>query len=68
MPRDLFSRGQCQVSLEDVLGSIFPWCATWEAELRQLFASYVEAKQRQYVLDYDDLLLYWDDGTAVDCG
>jgi DNA helicase-2/ATP-dependent DNA helicase PcrA len=27
--------------------------------LRQLFASYVEAKQRQYVLDYDDLLLYW---------
>jgi DNA helicase-2/ATP-dependent DNA helicase PcrA len=48
-----------KVSLEDLLGSIFPWCATWEAELRQLFASYVEAKQRQYVLDYDDLLLYW---------
>jgi DNA helicase II / ATP-dependent DNA helicase PcrA len=48
-----------KVSLEDLLGSVFPWCATWEAELRQLFASYVEAKQRQYVLDYDDLLLYW---------
>ena len=24
-----------------------------------LFAVYVEAKQRQNVLDYDDLLLYW---------
>ena len=29
------------------------------AELRALFAAYVEAKQRQHVLDYDDLLLYW---------
>ena len=24
-----------------------------------MFAAYVEAKQRQNVLDYDDLLLYW---------
>jgi len=28
-------------------------------ELKQLFAAYVEAKQGQNVLDYDDLLLYW---------
>src|SRR6266404_4610053 len=48
-----------KVSLEDVLGSVFPWCATWQAELRQLFAAYVAAKQHQHVLDYDDLLLYW---------
>jgi DNA helicase-2/ATP-dependent DNA helicase PcrA len=48
-----------QASLDEVLGSFFPWCAMWEAELRQLFAAYVEAKQRQCVLDYDDLLLYW---------
>jgi DNA helicase II / ATP-dependent DNA helicase PcrA len=27
--------------------------------LRDLFARYVEAKQAQNVLDYDDLLLYW---------
>ena len=39
--------------------SSFPWCAAWEAKLRALFAAYVEAKQRQHVLDYDDLLLYW---------
>ena len=42
-----------------MLDSHFPWCAEWEAELRALFAAYVEAKQRQRVLDYDDLLLYW---------
>jgi DNA helicase-2/ATP-dependent DNA helicase PcrA len=45
--------------LEEVLGSYFPWCVNWERELRQLFAAYVEAKQLQDVLDYDDLLLYW---------
>jgi DNA helicase-2/ATP-dependent DNA helicase PcrA len=33
--------------------------ATWEEQLKQLFAAYVEAKQAQNVLDYDDLLLYW---------
>ena len=31
----------------------------WQDELRHLFARYVEAKQAQNVLDYDDLLLYW---------
>jgi DNA helicase-2/ATP-dependent DNA helicase PcrA len=46
-------------ALEDVLTSLFPWCATWESELRQLFSAYVGAKQGQDVLDYDDLLLYW---------
>ncbi|WP_046568151.1 ATP-dependent helicase [Paraburkholderia fungorum] len=46
-------------SLADVLDSAFPWCREWEADLRRLFASYTEAKQKQSVLDYDDLLLYW---------
>jgi DNA helicase-2/ATP-dependent DNA helicase PcrA len=31
----------------------------WEEQLRGLFAAYVEIKQDQNVLDYDDLLLYW---------
>jgi superfamily I DNA/RNA helicase len=31
----------------------------WADELKQLFAAYVEAKQAQNVLDYDDLLLWW---------
>jgi DNA helicase II / ATP-dependent DNA helicase PcrA len=46
-------------ALEVVLGKQFPWCAEWKDELRRLFAAYVEAKQAQHVLDYDDLLLYW---------
>ncbi len=45
--------------LADVLKHAFPWCAEWEAELKRLFGAYVEAKQQQHVLDYDDLLLYW---------
>ncbi len=45
--------------LQQVLRQQFPWCAAWEAELRALFDAYVAAKQRQKVLDYDDLLLYW---------
>jgi DNA helicase-2/ATP-dependent DNA helicase PcrA len=54
-----------EAPLEEVLGSVFPWCAGWAAELRDLFAGYVEAKQRQNVLDYDDLLLYWAQMMAV---
>ncbi|MBI4754657.1 MAG: ATP-dependent helicase [Betaproteobacteria bacterium] len=42
-----------------VLQASFPWCAEWEADLKRLFLGYVEAKQAQRVLDYDDLLLYW---------
>jgi DNA helicase-2/ATP-dependent DNA helicase PcrA len=45
--------------LETVLLKQFPWCAEWKDALRDLFEAYVEAKQRQQVLDYDDLLLYW---------
>jgi DNA helicase-2/ATP-dependent DNA helicase PcrA len=45
--------------LDVVLRENFPWCAAWEADLRTLFEAFVVAKQRQHVLDYDDLLLYW---------
>jgi DNA helicase-2/ATP-dependent DNA helicase PcrA len=48
-----------ETAIEQVLGASFPWCSGSAAELKQLFAGYVEAKQRQNVLDYDDLLLYW---------
>src|SRR5499427_877023 len=48
-----------EMPLNEALESFFPWCIEWEAELRALFAAYVEAKQHQNVLDYDDLLLYW---------
>jgi len=45
--------------LDRVLAKQFPWCAEWQAQLRELFDAYVGAKQAQHVLDYDDLLLYW---------
>ena len=54
-----------EAPLDAVLARVFPWCGEWEAELRALFAAYVDAKQRQQVLDYDDLLLYWARMMAV---
>ena len=51
--------------LNRVLARQFPWCAEWKDDLQHLFAAYVEAKQRQGVLDYDDLLLYWGELMAV---
>jgi DNA helicase II / ATP-dependent DNA helicase PcrA len=62
-----------ELMIEEVLGTTFPWCSSWAAELKELFAVYVDAKQRQNVLDYDDLLLYWvqtlsDLGLAEDIG
>ncbi|GAA7759208.1 ATP-dependent helicase [Helicobacter pylori] len=48
-----------QLPLEVVLKTQFPRYAMWADALKGLFAAYVEAKQKQQVLDYDDLLLYW---------
>ena len=50
---------QPETPIAQVLAASFPWCSGWAEELKALFAAYVEAKQRQNVLDYDDLLLYW---------
>jgi DNA helicase-2/ATP-dependent DNA helicase PcrA len=62
----IYSRAvNAQAALAEVLARAFPWCVEWENELRRLFASYVEAKQRHNVLDYDDLLLYWAQVMAV---
>ncbi|KQM68461.1 ATP-dependent helicase [Xylophilus sp. Leaf220] len=47
--------------LAEVLKTAFPWCAEWEVQLKRLFGAYVEAKQRQNTVDYDDLLLFWRD-------
>jgi DNA helicase-2/ATP-dependent DNA helicase PcrA len=62
-----------ELAIEEVVGMTFPWCSIWAAELKELFAAYVDAKQRQNVLDYDDLLLYWaqtlsDPGLADEIG
>jgi DNA helicase-2/ATP-dependent DNA helicase PcrA len=48
-----------RTTLAEALGKHFPWTAPHEAALARLFAAYVEAKQAEGVLDYDDLLLYF---------
>ncbi|MBN9237389.1 ATP-dependent DNA helicase [Mesorhizobium hungaricum] len=56
----IYSRAvNAQAELEAVLAKSFPWCIGWAEELKTLFGAYVEAKQAQNVLDYDDLLLWW---------
>ncbi|HEX6144097.1 MAG TPA: ATP-dependent helicase [Geminicoccaceae bacterium] len=54
-----------QRPLDEVLRQAFPHCSNWVTDLRQLFGAYVAAKQRQSVLDYDDLLLCWDQMIAL---
>ena len=46
--------------LAPVLKRHFPWCEEWEDDLKRLFDAYVDRKESAAVLDYDDLLLYWD--------
>ncbi|CAN5373816.1 ATP-dependent helicase [soil metagenome] len=46
-------------SLERVLATSFPWCASWHRQLGELFDAYTREKQSHHVLDYDDLLLCW---------
>ncbi len=48
---------ECAVDV--TLERAFPWCSDWADELKSLFRAFVASKQRQNVLDYDDLLLYW---------
>ncbi len=48
-----------EAALPDVLRDAYPWCAHCEDSLRDLFRAYVDAKQAQQILDFDDLLLYW---------
>ncbi|MCI9867384.1 ATP-dependent helicase [Rhizobium skierniewicense] len=56
----IYSRAvNSETPLNEILRLHYPWVATWEEQLKELFGAYVEAKQAQNVLDYDDLLLYW---------
>ena len=48
-----------QQPLEETLADSYPWCEDWQQELSDLFRHYVQRKQQNQALDYDDLLLYW---------
>ena len=48
-----------QRPLEDLLGEVYPWCQDFAADLKRLFQTYVDRKEQESVLDYDDLLVFW---------
>ena len=49
-----------QTSLKEVLESAFPWCGEDLEGLGELFAAYVDRKEIQHCLDFDDLLVFWE--------
>ncbi len=52
-------RVNTRLSLKQTLEEQFPWCRDWESDLTRLYREYVVRKQKNRVLDFDDLLLYW---------
>ena len=59
--RDLLALRQCGTRPRGrCLAWTFPWCDTWAAELRRLFAALCGGQaEPSRARDYDDLLLYW---------
>jgi ATP-dependent DNA helicase UvrD/PcrA len=57
---DIYSRCvNSRSQLVEVLAAAFPWCKAAAADLGRLFERYTDLKEEQQVLDYDDLLLFW---------
>jgi DNA helicase-2/ATP-dependent DNA helicase PcrA len=52
-------RVNTRLSLKQTLEEQYPWCREWEADLTRLYREYVGRKQKNRVLDFDDLLLFW---------
>jgi DNA helicase II / ATP-dependent DNA helicase PcrA len=52
-------RVNTRLSLKQTLSEQFPWVSEWEADLTKMYREYVARKQKNRVLDFDDLLLYW---------
>ena len=52
-------RVNTRLSLKQTLEEQFPWVSEWEQDLTRLYREYVARKQKNNVLDFDDLLLYW---------
>ena len=65
----IYSRvANAQTSLSDTLTERFPWCQDHSEELKALFLGYTARKREHNIVDYDDLLLYWQAVLASDAG
>jgi DNA helicase-2/ATP-dependent DNA helicase PcrA len=59
--RDIYSKVvNSRQPLAAVLRRDWPWCVEAEEGLRRIFDIYSKRKQKRQVLDYDDLLLFWN--------
>jgi DNA helicase II / ATP-dependent DNA helicase PcrA len=57
---DVYSRTvNLQRPLSEVLAEFFPWCQTDQPEISRVMRVVTERKRASQLLDYDDLLLYW---------
>ncbi len=57
---DIYSRCvNAREPLDRVIRERFPWCKDAIDDLGRLFDAYTDRKERQRVLDYDDLLVFW---------
>jgi DNA helicase-2/ATP-dependent DNA helicase PcrA len=50
--------------LQEVLDTAFPWCADHREAIGKVFTEYGERKAARHLLDYDDLLLTWQQALA----
>ena len=58
---DIYSRCvNTQKPLDIILKKYFPWCLEHQERLGELFNGYTTTKEQQRVLDFDDLLLFWN--------
>ncbi len=48
-----------RVPLSETVKDRFPWCLDHIEEIAILFKAYTVSKREQNIVDYDDLLLYW---------
>lgn len=58
--RAIYSRMvNAREKLSTVLEKEYPWCAEAEKGLRRIFTEYNHRKADRQILDYDDLLIFW---------
>lgn len=59
---DIYSRTvNSRQSLGEVLQEHYPWCGDFQLGLKELFTAFVARKEQNQLLDYDDLLVFWNE-------